>query len=163
MNRKTTQSQRPEARYDFTDLLNEILGTDSSKKLFEDLATVFLMDPAKHATAAKNAEKAREYGACDTVIPASDTIVESEDGQFISRIPDRRLMYQGQTPQSFHALKLKNLYESLSEEEKAILTDACKIYVIKGEPVHLVDGDVSNIKITYPADIRIAESLIGGK
>ena len=61
------------------------------------------------------------------------------------------------------ALKLKQIYESLTEEEKAILTDACKILVLKGEQVHLVEGDVSNIKITYPADIRIADSLIGGR
>lgn len=111
----------------------------------------------------ENIEATRKYGACDTVIPASDTIVESRDHQVIAQVPDRAFLYQGQTPQSFRALKLKTLYESLTEEEKAILTDACKIYVIKGEPVHLVEGDVSNIKITYPADIRIAESLIGGK
>ena len=111
----------------------------------------------------ENIEATRKYGACDTVIPASDTIVESLDHQVITMIPDRAFLYQGQTPQSFHALKLKKIYESLTEEEKAILTDACKIYVMKGEPVHLVEGDVSNIKITYPADIRIAESLIGGK
>lgn len=111
----------------------------------------------------ENIEAAQKYGACDTVIPASDTIVESRNHEVINQIPDRAYLYQGQTPQSFHALKLKKIYESLTEEEKAILTDACKIYVIKGEPVHLVEGDVSNIKITYPADIRIAESLIGGK
>ena len=111
----------------------------------------------------ENIEATKTYGACDTVIPASDTIVESRDHQVIAQIPDRAFLYQGQTPQSFHALKLKMLYESLTEDEKAILTDACKILVMKGEPVHLVEGDVSNIKITYPADIRIAESLIGGK
>lgn len=110
-----------------------------------------------------NIKAAMKYGACDTVIPATDTIVESRDHAVISQIPDRSVLYQGQTPQTFHALKLKRLYESLTEEEKAILTDACKICVMKGEPVHLVEGDVSNIKITYPADIRIAESLIGGK
>ena len=111
----------------------------------------------------ENIEATRKYGACDTVIPATDTIVESRDHQVISQIPDRSTLYQGQTPQSFHALKLKQIYESLTEEEKAILTDACKILVMKGEQVHLVEGDVSNIKITYPADIRIADSLIGGR
>ena len=48
-------------------------------------------------------------------------------------------MYQGQTPQSFKAKKLKELYEGLTEEEKEILTDACKIFVIKGQDVHLVE------------------------
>ena len=69
-------------------------------------------------------------------------------------------MYQGQTPQSFCAVKLKHLYESLSEEEKKILTDAAKIFAIKGEKVYLVQGEVSNIKITYPYDLRVAEALI---
>ena len=41
------------------------------------------------------------------------------------------------------------------------MTDACKIYVLKGEPVHLVEGDVSNIKITYPHDLRVAEAMLG--
>ncbi len=70
-------------------------------------------------------------------------------------------MYQGQTPQSFKILKLKSLYESLSDEEKEILTDAAKIFVMKGEEVYLVDGEVSNIKITYPYDLRVAETLLG--
>jgi 2-C-methyl-D-erythritol 4-phosphate cytidylyltransferase len=71
-------------------------------------------------------------------------------------------MYQGQTPQSFKAVMLRNLYNGLTEEEKNILTDACKILVIKGEKVHLVEGEVSNIKITYPYDMRVAEALLGG-
>ena len=50
--------------------------------------------------------------------------------------------------------------EQLTEEEKAILTDAAKIFVIKGEPVSLVRGENSNIKITYPYDLTVAESLL---
>lgn len=110
----------------------------------------------------ENIRYARECGACDTVIPASDTIVESRDGSFISSIPERKKMYQGQTPQSFKAKRLREIYQSLTEEEKEILTDACKIYVLKNEPVHLVEGEVSNIKITYPHDLRVAEAILGG-
>ena len=84
------------------------------------------------------------------------------DNQIISDIPDRSKMYQGQTPQSFKIKKLKSLYEGLSEDEKTILTDAAKIFVIKGEKVYLVDGEVSNIKITYPYDLRVAETLLNG-
>lgn len=115
-----------------------------------------------HRIIEENIKYAREYGACDTVIPATDTIVQSLDNKIISEIPDRSKMYQGQTPQSFKIKKLKDLYESLSEEEKTILTDAAKIFVIKGEAVHLVEGEVSNIKITYPYDLRVAETLIKG-
>ena len=115
-----------------------------------------------HRIIEDNIRFAKEFGACDTVISATDTIVESEDGKTIHSIPERSKMYQGQTPQSFNAKDLKELYLSLSEEEKEILTDAAKIFVIKGKPVHLVDGEVFNIKITYPYDLRVAETLIKG-
>lgn len=111
----------------------------------------------------ENIRYAKEYGACDTAVAATDTIVCSEDNQTISEIPERRKMYQGQTPQTFQALKLKNLYQALSAEEKALLTDAAKIFVMKGEKVHIVDGEVFNIKITYPYDLRVAEALIYGE
>lgn len=110
----------------------------------------------------ENIKFARNFGACDTVIPATDTIVESRDRSFISNIPEREKMFQGQTPQSFKAKHLRKIYQSLTDAERAILTDACKIYVLKNEPVYLVEGEVSNIKITYPHDLRVAEAILGG-
>lgn len=108
----------------------------------------------------ENIDAAIKYGATDTVVPATDTIVESINGNVISSIPNRAHMYQGQTPQAFNAKKLKELFESLTDEEKDILTDACKIFTIKGLPVQLVQGEVHNIKITYPHDLRVAKSLL---
>lgn len=112
-----------------------------------------------HRIIEENIAAAIRDGACDTVVPATDTIVES-NGEFISNIPDRRRMYQGQTPQSFNAKLLRDTYQSLTEDEKAILTDAAKILVIKGKKVSLVQGETFNIKITYPYDLRIARSLL---
>lgn len=108
----------------------------------------------------ENIAAAREFGAVDTVIPATDTIVQSIDGKTIASIPNRQEYYQGQTPQSFNALRLKRLFEELTDDEKAILTDACKILVLKGEKVALVRGDVGNIKLTYTSDMRIARAMV---
>ncbi|MDR0900621.1 MAG: 2-C-methyl-D-erythritol 4-phosphate cytidylyltransferase [Methanobrevibacter sp.] len=113
-----------------------------------------------HRIIEENIKYAKEYGACDTVIPATDTIVESNNNKTITAIPNRDFMYQGQTPQSFKIAKLKNLYNSLSENEKEILTDAAKIFVIKNEDVYLVDGEVTNIKITYTYDLKVADSIL---
>ncbi len=110
----------------------------------------------------ENVELARQGIACDTVIPATDTIVESLDGESIVSIPNRRNYYQGQTPQSFPAKKFKDMYETLSDEEKTILTDAAKVFVVKGERVALVKGETFNIKVTYPYDLQLAETLLGG-
>lgn len=109
-----------------------------------------------------NIAAAKEHGAVDTVTPAIDTIVCSQDGRLISDIPDRRMMYQGQTPQSFRMSMMKRLYLSLSEEEKSILTDACKICIVRNQPVHLVEGEISNIKITTISDYKIAQAMLGG-
>ena len=100
------------------------------------------------------------YGATGTVIPATDTIFKSKTGEIIDSIPDRSELYQAQTPQCFGALKLRELYKSLSDEEKDMLTDGCKIYLLKGYNVHLVKGHVSNIKITYPHDLIVAEAIL---
>lgn len=111
----------------------------------------------------ENIDCAEKYGAVDTVISSVDTIVVSEDGKVISDIPNRAKMYQGQTPQSFRINLLKELYHSLSEEEKSILTDACKICVVRNHPVHLVEGAYTNLKITTPGDYKIAQAMVGGK
>lgn len=113
-----------------------------------------------HRIIEENIKYTKKYGACDTVIPATDTIVKSEDSKFISSIPNRKHMYQGQTPQSFKINKLKNLYNNVPEEQKEILTDACKIFSINNEKVFLVKGEITNIKITYPHDLRVANSIL---
>ena len=110
-----------------------------------------------------NIEAARKYGACDTVIPATDTIVESINARTVESIPVRDYYYQGQTPQSFNINKLYNLITTLSEAESNILTDACKIFVLKDEDVYLVDGEVTNIKITYPYDLKLANTILEDK
>lgn len=110
----------------------------------------------------ENIDAAIECGACDTVIPAVDTIIESNDGKCITSVPNRNFMYQGQTPQSFNMSTLKSLYEDLSNDEKALLTDSCKIFVFRNKPVKLVAGDTFNIKITTVSDYKIAEAIVGG-
>lgn len=116
-----------------------------------------------HRIIKDNIDAAKRYGACDTVIPATDTIVESINGNTIESIPVRDYYYQGQTPQSFNIKKLFNLINSLTEEETNILTDACKIFTLKDEDVYLVEGEVTNIKITYPYDLKLANTILEGK
>src|SRR5699024_5331175 len=115
-----------------------------------------------HRIIEENIDMGIEHGAVDTVIEAIDTIVESQDNEFITNIPQRDIMYQGQTPQTFHIKKLEELYNSLTTDEKEILTDACKIFSIKNEKVKLVKGELFNVKITTPYDLNVANSIIKG-
>lgn len=107
-----------------------------------------------------NIDAALQYGACDTVVKASDTIVRSEEGDFITEIPSRDPLYQGQTPQSFNIKLLQACFDEMTDEERAILTDACKICVLKNRPVRLVEGEVLNFKITTIGDYQMARAML---
>lgn len=108
----------------------------------------------------ENIEALQHYDAADTVLPATDTIVESYDHCIIARIPDRKRMYQGQTPQTFRRTTYLNLYEKLEQEYLSNVTDAARILVEHGCSVALVRGDEFNIKITTEYDLRIASFLL---
>lgn len=107
-----------------------------------------------------NVELCRQYDAIDTVIPAVDTIVESKDGNVISNIPIRNEMYQGQTPQTFKVKDFMQEYEDLTEEEKQILTDAAKVYVLKQKKVGIVMGETYNMKVTTKYDLKLANLML---
>lgn len=108
----------------------------------------------------ENISAAREYGACNTVVPAVDTILRSTDGKFIESVPVRSEIFHAQTPQSFGVKKLLSLYENLSDDEMETFTDSCSVFLAAGERVFLVTGDRNNIKLTYPEDMERAENII---
>ena len=109
-----------------------------------------------------NIASCKECGAVDTVYTLADTPVVSEDGETILEIPVRSRIFLGQTPQTFNIQTLKDVFGSLTGEEKAILTDACKIFVIKNKTVRIVMGESYNMKITTPFDYSMALAFIKG-
>lgn len=108
----------------------------------------------------ENIEYVEEFGATDTVIPAVDTIVISKDANVISEIPIRDHMFIGQTPQSFKIELLIKAYSRLTEEQKSILSDAAKIFVLNDLPVKIVSGEEYNIKITTQYDLLLANAIL---
>jgi 2-C-methyl-D-erythritol 4-phosphate cytidylyltransferase len=62
-----------------------------------------------------------------------------------------------QTPQTFD---LKLLKEAYLLEEKSTFTDDASVFEDFGKTIHLVEGDYTNIKITTPEDIALAEFLM---
>ena len=134
----------------------ELAGADDAVLVTHDAARPFVTE----RVIAESAEAAAKYGASAVAVPQVDTIFESADGVTVDAVPDRRRLFDAQTPQAFRVSKLIELYGGLSEEEKEILTDGAKIFVTKGEPVGIVIGDTENIKITYPADLITAEAIL---
>jgi len=101
-----------------------------------------------------------EHGAAAAGVPVKDTIkVASPDG-FISSTPDRSRLFAIQTPQIFEA-KLYRRAMSEARRENRVYTDDCQLVEHTGRPVFISPGDYTNIKITTPEDLAVAEALVG--
>lgn len=103
-----------------------------------------------------NIEMAKKHGAADTCIPSADTIVRSEDGEFLSEIPLRRHLWRGQTPQSFAYDLICRAHRTT---QKLNSSDDCSLVLEMKSPVALVLGDEANIKITTETDLQVAEAI----
>ncbi len=96
--------------------------------------------------------------ASDTVFPCTDTIVESLDGNALSNIPNRKNLYQGQTPQSFICQDYIEAFRRYGEDDS--ITDAAKLLLKNGKKILVVKGEPFNIKVTSDFDIVFAEFLM---
>ena len=109
---------------------------------------------------ADNIAAAREYGACGTGIPATDTIYLCGEDGFVDSVPVRSRVFHAQTPQSFRAAELLDLIEKIPPADFEALTDGCSVYAYFQKRVYVVPGDRDNIKITYPEDMEKAREIL---
>lgn len=107
-----------------------------------------------------NINAAEEYGAANTVMPVYDSIIRSTTGDFFNEHLKRSELFRVQTPQSFRLSELTSLINSLSEDELEGYTDVASIFADRGYRVKLVEGADSNIKITTPFDLAVAETIV---
>jgi len=101
---------------------------------------------------------AREFGAACLVGSIPDTIKEV-DGETIVGTLDRRQLRRALTPQAFKLEILKRAFEEAGSLEQA--TDECFLVEQLGERVEAVPGNSRNIKVTFPADLAVAEHFLG--
>lgn len=102
---------------------------------------------------------AKEKGAAAVGVPVKDTIKVVDSSMQIVDTPDRSSLISIRTPQIFDF----DAYISaaaLAKEQGEDFTDDCRLVENYGKPVFVVSGDYSNIKITTPEDIPLAESIL---
>jgi 2-C-methyl-D-erythritol 4-phosphate cytidylyltransferase len=106
-----------------------------------------------------------DFEAVDVVIPSADTIVSVQDNGCIDNIPQRALMKRGQTPQAFRLGTISSAYGIADRSGLSEFT--CDCGVVRGTlprvKVATVLGSESNIKVTTPLDLFLAEKLIQGR
>ncbi len=98
-----------------------------------------------------------EQGAAALAVPVTDTIKVVDDEGFIVDTPLRSTLRAAQTPQVFE----KELYiTALKKNIGADFTDDCALVETVGAKVQIIIGDYTNIKVTTPQDVPLAEGIL---
>ena len=101
-----------------------------------------------------------KYGACVAVVPAVDTMYVIDNDEFIYGFPDRKTLFNGQSPDSFRLGVITDALNRLTEEESKTITGTVQICAAKGYKIKTIKGDYRNIKITTENDLAIAEGIL---
>lgn len=106
-------------------------------------------------------EGAECYDACVAGMPVKDTIKITKEDNIIDSTPERERVWITQTPQAFKYELIKKAYDNMNKSKSIKVTDDAMVVEKYGShEVRFVEGSYSNIKITTPEDIALAETLL---
>jgi len=113
------------------------------------LASPLLIDRCRKA--------AQEHGAAIAAVPVKDTLKRGDAGGRITGTVDRSGLWQAQTPQAARRTLLLAAYRAAGDID---VTDEAMLLEHAGIPVMLVEGEETNLKITRPEDLDLAERIM---
>lgn len=129
-------------------------------KMISDSGIVFVHDAVRCLVSAdlirRCYEQALEKGSAIPVVPMKDS-VRMIDEYGMNHAVSRTSLRLVQTPQTFKTEILLPAFECTYQES---FTDEATVAEAHGQKVYLIDGEETNIKITSPVDLMIAESYI---
>lgn len=137
---------------------NEIDNKDDSFIITHDCARIFISkDIIKN-----NIESIKNYEIVTTSIPVIDTIVSSDNGEYINFVPTRSKLWSDQGPQTFYINKFLKYVSMIPEKDYSKYIEAGKVYLSHECKVGIVLGNRNNFKITNDIDLQYAKFLIEG-
>lgn len=102
-----------------------------------------------------------QYEACVAGMPVKDTIQMTDERGVITLTPKRNSLWTAQTPQSFGFSLAYDAYEQLmGESEINVTDDAMVVGLYHDIPIQMVRGSYTNIKVTTPEDLVLAEAFL---
>ena len=105
-----------------------------------------------------------QFNAATVAYASTDTILLTEDlgdRKVVKSVPERPNTFRAQTPQAFRFGTIVKAYELAAADPDFHPTDDTRVVVdyLPDEPVAIVDGSETNLKITTPSDMPIAEGI----
>ena len=129
----------------------------------EDCTLVAIHDAARPLVTMDAIEKcfadAAEHNAAVLAVPCKPTIKESNDGEFVLKTLDRSKLWDIQTPQIMRPQMLRDGFKNANQKDLAV-TDDVSVVELMGKPVKLTVGEYTNLKLTTPEDMIIAETIL---
>ncbi|MCD8110938.1 MAG: 2-C-methyl-D-erythritol 4-phosphate cytidylyltransferase [Clostridiales bacterium] len=131
-----------------------------------DCDYVYIHDGARPFLDADILNRARqcveEYEACAAGMRVKDTIRVADEHGVIRHTPERKYVWQMQTPQVFSYSLVKSAYDRLFQKGDfcGITDDVMVVERMLSCPVRLFEGSYRNIKITTPEDILVAQLFL---
>ncbi len=133
------------------------------KLLPEDADIVLVHDAARPLVSLTVIEEvieaAKKYGGAIAAVPEKNTVKFIDNQNFVTYTPPRSKLVEVQTPQGFRRELLLRAYEQAAEDN-FLGTDDSSLVERIGDKIKIVKSDYSNIKITTPEDLTIAQSLL---
>ncbi len=103
-------------------------------------------------------DETERHGAVVPVLPPTETLYRRDVAEHrLQQVVDRASIARAQTPQGFR----RSLILRCLDAADPAVTDDASAALAEGEPVFTVDGEVSNLKVTHPEDLRWAEAFSG--
>ena len=102
---------------------------------------------------------AQRFGAVVMAMPVKDTIKMAHTDGTVLQTLDRESLWQVQTPQTFQAHVIKEAYQKATEDG-FVGTDDASLVERLGIKVHILPGSYTNIKITTPEDLILANLFL---
>ncbi|MCF6135849.1 MULTISPECIES: 2-C-methyl-D-erythritol 4-phosphate cytidylyltransferase [Thermoactinomyces] len=111
-----------------------------------------------HEAISRLLEEARMHGAAILAVPVKDTVKVVDDAGIVENTPDRKRLWAVQTPQAFRREVLLSAHEHFAGRE-TVATDDSMLVEEMGVDVRVVQGEYTNIKLTTPDDLYLAEAI----
>lgn len=100
--------------------------------------------------------------AVTTYFPISDSLLSSQDQEYVDDYPSRKTIYAIQTPQAFRFNLIYEAHEEALNKKYENITDDSMLVKKLNKPVKMVLGDSFNFKITTYDDLMMLRKIIEG-
>ncbi|XP_010523433.1 PREDICTED: 2-C-methyl-D-erythritol 4-phosphate cytidylyltransferase, chloroplastic isoform X2 [Tarenaya hassleriana] len=124
---------------------------------------VCIHDSARPLVTTEDVEKVLKdgsvVGAAVLGVPAKATIKEANSESFVVKTLDRKTLWEMQTPQVIKPELLKRGFELVNKEALEVTDDVSIVEHLK-HPVYITEGSYTNIKVTTPDDLLLAERIL---